>query len=136
MEKTQLQPKNQADRIKAWQFQPGKSGNPGGKPKGTQSLKIYARNYLLSLSDEEKLKYMKGMDKKDIWEMGEGKAKQDLDIQGEVITRWLRWMMVYWLIKLFSKYKIKGIRAGLFCEDYVALNDRHLTKIKFEFPDC
>jgi len=50
-------------------------------------------------------------------------------------SRWLRWMMVYWLIKLFSKYKIKGIRAGLFCEDYVALNDRHLTKIKFEFPD-
>lgn len=49
-------------------------------------------------------------------------------------SRWLRWMMVYWLIKLFSKYQIKGIRAGLFCEDYVALNDRHLTKIKFEFP--
>src|SRR3990167_2508582 len=49
-------------------------------------------------------------------------------------SRWLRWMMVYWLIKLFSKYKIQGIRAGLFCEDYVALNDRHLTKIKFEFP--
>src|SRR3990167_1999786 len=38
-------------------------------------------------------------------------------------SRWLRWMMVYWLIKLFSKYKIPGIRAGLFCEDYVALNE-------------
>ena len=49
-------------------------------------------------------------------------------------SRWLRWMMVYWLIKFFSKYNIKGIRAGLFCEDYVALNDRHLTKIKYEFP--
>ena len=49
-------------------------------------------------------------------------------------SRWLRWMMVYWLIKFFDKYKIKGIRAGLFCEDYVSLNDRHLTKIKFEFP--
>lgn len=49
-------------------------------------------------------------------------------------SRWLRWMMVYWLIKLYSKYQIKGIRAGLFCEDYPSLNDRHLTKIKFEFP--
>lgn len=48
---------------------------------------------------------------------------------------WLRWMMVYWLIKFFSKYKIKGIRAGLFCETYDALNDRHLTKIKYEFPE-
>ena len=50
-------------------------------------------------------------------------------------SRWLRWMMLYWLMKLYSKYDIKGIRAGLFCEDYPSLNDRHLTKIKFEFPD-
>ena len=49
-------------------------------------------------------------------------------------SRWLRWMMVYWLMKFYAKYDIKGIRAGLFCEDYVSLNDRHLSKIKFEFP--
>mgnify|MGYP001574544356 CR=1 FL=1 len=49
-------------------------------------------------------------------------------------SRWLRWMMIFWLIKLFTKYKQKGIRAGLFCEDYPSLNDRHLTKIKWEFP--
>ncbi len=47
---------------------------------------------------------------------------------------WLRWMMVYWLIKMHSKYKMKGIRAGLFCEDYPSLNDRHLSKVKYEFP--
>ncbi len=50
-------------------------------------------------------------------------------------SRWLRWMMLYWLMKFYDKYDIKGIRAGLFCEDYPSLNDRHLTKIKFEFPD-
>lgn len=50
-------------------------------------------------------------------------------------SRWLRWAMVYWLMKMYSKYDIKGIRAGLFCEDYPSLNDRHLTKIKYEFPD-
>ncbi len=49
-------------------------------------------------------------------------------------SRWLRWACVYWLIKYYSKYQIKGVRAGLFCEDYPSLNDRHLTKIKFEFP--
>lgn len=49
-------------------------------------------------------------------------------------SRWIRWMMIYWLMKMYAKHKIPGIRAGLFCEDYVALNDRHLTKIKFEFP--
>lgn len=50
-------------------------------------------------------------------------------------SRWLRWMMLYWLMKFYDKYDIKGIRAGLFCEDYPSLNDRHLTKIKFEFPN-
>lgn len=48
---------------------------------------------------------------------------------------WLRWSMIYWLIKMHAKYGLEGIRAGLFCEDYPSLNDRHLTKIKFEFPD-
>lgn len=47
---------------------------------------------------------------------------------------WLRWMMVYWLMKLYSKYDQKGIRAGLFCEDYPSLEDRHLSKVKYEFP--
>lgn len=49
-------------------------------------------------------------------------------------SRWLRWMCVYWLLHYYVKYGIKGVRAGLFCEDYPSLNDRHLTKIKFEFP--
>lgn len=49
-------------------------------------------------------------------------------------SRWLRWSALYWLIKWYGKYGIKGIRAGVFCEDYPSLNDRHLTKIKYEFP--
>lgn len=50
-------------------------------------------------------------------------------------SRWLRWACVYWLMDYYSRYQIPGVRAGLFCEDYPSLNDRHLTKIKFEFPD-
>lgn len=49
-------------------------------------------------------------------------------------SMWLRWMMLYWLMDYYERYDIKGVRAGLFCEDYPSLNDRHLTKIKFEFP--
>lgn len=44
-------------------------------------------------------------------------------------------MMIYWLMKFYDKYNLKGIRAGLFCEDYPSLNDRHLSKVKYEFPD-
>lgn len=47
---------------------------------------------------------------------------------------WLRWMMVYWLMKMYAKYDLKGVRAGLFCEDYPSLEDRHLSKVKYEFP--
>ncbi len=47
---------------------------------------------------------------------------------------WLRWTLVYWLLKLALEHKITGIRVVLFCEDYGALNDRHISKIKTEFP--
>lgn len=47
---------------------------------------------------------------------------------------WIRWTTIYWLMRFYAKYKIRGVRAGIFCEDYPALNDRHLTKIKYEFP--
>ena len=49
-------------------------------------------------------------------------------------SHWLRWMMVFWLLKLHAKSGLKGIRAGLFCEDYPSLNDRHLSKVRYEFP--
>jgi hypothetical protein len=48
---------------------------------------------------------------------------------------WIRWTTVYWLMFYYATYGIEGVRAGVFCEDYPSLNDRHLTKIKFEFPE-
>src|SRR3990167_4566196 len=47
---------------------------------------------------------------------------------------WIRWSSVYWLMEYYSKYGIKGINAGVFCEDYPSLNDRHLKKVRHEFP--
>lgn len=47
---------------------------------------------------------------------------------------WIRWSAVWWLMEYYAKYNIKGVRAGVFCEDYPSLNDRHLSKVKFEFP--
>ena len=34
----------------------------------------------------------------------------------------------------FHKLGKRGVRAGLFCEDYPALHDRHLSRIPYEFP--
>lgn len=46
----------------------------------------------------------------------------------------LRWALVRLLIAFFKEYKIKNVVVGLFCEDYPALKDRHLSKIDAEFP--
>ena len=45
----------------------------------------------------------------------------------------LRW----WLVDLLLKWAQRGhlgVRVGLFCEDYPALRDRHLSKVRSEFP--
>lgn len=47
----------------------------------------------------------------------------------------LRWAMVELLMYYAKKFGLKGVRVGLFCENYVSLKDRHISKIKYEFPD-
>ncbi|MDB5541603.1 MAG: hypothetical protein JWQ89_3330 [Devosia sp.] len=45
----------------------------------------------------------------------------------------LRW----WLVDLLLKWAAAGhvgVRVGLFCEDYPALRDRHLSKVRTDFP--
>ena len=49
-------------------------------------------------------------------------------------SHWLRWMMVDLLTDWAAQGK-KGVRAGLFCEDYPSLKDRHFSKIQYEFPE-
>jgi len=46
---------------------------------------------------------------------------------------WLRWALVRLLLKWFKEGH-KGVRVGLFCEDYPALKDRHLARLMYEFP--
>ena len=86
-EETGLQSKSRTDHLKPWQFKKGQSGNPAGKKLGTISLKVFAKNYIQGLTDEEKLDFLEGIDKRTVWEMSEGKAKQDLDISGEIVSK-------------------------------------------------
>ncbi len=46
----------------------------------------------------------------------------------------LRWALVGLLLKWAKELGLRGVRVGLFCEDYNALRDRHLSKIRYEFP--
>ena len=70
---------SQVDRIKPWQFQPGQSGNPAGRPPGS-SMKDYAKKYLSGMTDKERIEFFKGIDKHKIWEMAEGKAASNVDV--------------------------------------------------------
>lgn len=48
---------------------------------------------------------------------------------------WLRWMLIKMLI-LWAQAGVPNVTVALFCEDYPSLNDRHISKIKFEFPEA
>lgn len=39
---------------------------------------------LNAMTDEEEQEFLEGIDKKTIWEMAEGRAKQDVDIEATV----------------------------------------------------
>lgn len=46
----------------------------------------------------------------------------------------LRWWLALLLIKWFLELGIRGVRVGLFCETYRTLSDRHLSKVRTDFP--
>lgn len=68
-------------RIAPWQFKKGQSGNPKGRPPG-KSLKERAKAMLNAMTEEEEQEFFAGLDKKVIWEMAEGKPKQDTEVRG------------------------------------------------------
>ncbi len=46
----------------------------------------------------------------------------------------LRWWLLLFLLEIFVRFAMRGVRVGLFCEDYPSLRDRQISKIKHEFP--
>lgn len=71
------------EHLKPYQWKKGQSGNVMGRPKG-KSMKEYARQYLERMTDEERDAWLEGIDKDKIWEMSEGKPKQDMDVKGTI----------------------------------------------------
>lgn len=71
------------ERLKRIGFQPGHSGNPGGRPKNP--LKEYSLKEFESWTDKEKKEFLKKISPIDRWKMTEGNPKQDTEIDATII---------------------------------------------------
>jgi hypothetical protein len=79
----QLENSNVPKQLQPHVYKKGQSGNPNGRPKGSVSLKEYAKKMLQQMSSEEREEYLQGLPKQFIWEMAEGKADTKSDIASD-----------------------------------------------------
>lgn len=78
----------QINNSRPWLYKKGQSGNPGGRPKGSKSLKTYIQERFQSMTDEDREDFLDGLPKEIIWKMGEGNPQTNTDMTsgGKPIT--------------------------------------------------
>ena len=69
------------EHIKQYQWKPGETGNPGGRPKG--GLKDYDRKKFIEMSDKEKEAFLKKVAPELRYRMAEGNPQNDITTGGE-----------------------------------------------------
>jgi len=75
-------------QLEPYKWKKGQSGNPHGRPKG-KTLKEFAREYLESLPDDEKIEYLASLPTELTWRMAEGNPtnENDLHLKGDLIIK-------------------------------------------------
>ncbi len=77
--------KHAPKHLQAYVWKKGQSGNPNGRPKG-KTLKEFAREYLESLPDDEKIEYLASLPTDIVWKMAEGNPHSTEDSKLEITT--------------------------------------------------
>ena len=74
-------------QLQPYIWKKGQTGNPNGRPKG-KTLKEFARLYLETLPDDEKVDYLSSLPTEIVWKMAEGNPANatDLTSKGEAIS--------------------------------------------------
>lgn len=86
MEELENVEKNKPLRDEKGRLLPGQTANPNGRPKG-KSLKEFAREWYMSMTDEEKKAYVEKVEERIpgfAWRMAEGNPHQTSDAKHEV----------------------------------------------------
>lgn len=76
MADTVIPEKHIPKQLARFSWPKGVSGNPNGRPKG-KTLKEFAREYLESLSPEDKIEYLATLPPEIVWRMAEGNPSED-----------------------------------------------------------
>src|ERR1035437_2057217 len=74
----------QLNALKPYQWKKGQSGNSLGRYVGGLSSKERMKRKIAGMTDDEFEDFIEGLDKRVVWEMGEGKPQQDTKIDGNI----------------------------------------------------
>lgn len=80
-------PHPKTEHLEPYHFKKGQISNPFGRTGKGVSLKERARKMLATMNDEEAEEYLHGLDKKTLWEMGEGRAKTEIEGDIEITKK-------------------------------------------------
>ena len=82
-------PNPKTEHLLPYQFKKGQISNPNGRA-GCKSLKERVKERLAQMDDEQLDAYLEGLNKIDVWKMGEGNPKTevegDIEITKKVIS--------------------------------------------------
>ena len=72
-EESQEQPNS-----RPWLYKKGQSGNPGGRKKGSKTMKTWLKERLAVMTNEEREVFIEGINKLDLFKMAEGNPVTEL----------------------------------------------------------